>query len=133
LNQNGDAFNRDIYGGAPLGPRRLDQAGWSYFVDMLHRMARRARETHGLMLVFHPHCDATIEAEPEIERLLALTDPGLVGFCMDTGHHAYGGGDPVAFWRKYPSRGDVGRLRLRPSGFRRRRGRQRRSRCPAPI
>jgi inosose dehydratase len=99
-----DAFYRDTYSGAPLGPRRLDAAGWRYFVDMIHSMARRAREAHGLMLVFHPHCDATIEEEPEIERLLALSDPDLVGLCMDTGHHAYCGGDPVAFWLRHHAR-----------------------------
>ncbi|HVZ14349.1 MAG TPA: sugar phosphate isomerase/epimerase, partial [Bauldia sp.] len=54
--------------------------------------------------VFHPHCDATIETEDDIERLLALTDPALVGLCMDTGHHLYSGGDPVRFWRKHHAR-----------------------------
>jgi inosose dehydratase len=96
-----DAFNRDTDSGEPRGPRRLDEAGWAYFVDMIHRMAQRAREAHGLTLVFHPHCDATIEEEPEIERFLALTDPDFVGLCMDTGHHVYCGGDPTAFWLRH--------------------------------
>jgi inosose dehydratase len=99
-----DAFNRDTYTGAPRGPRRFDEPGWGYFVDMIHSMARRAREAHGLTLVFHPHCDAKIEEEPEIERFLALTDPDLVGLCMDTGHHVYCGGDPVAFWLRHHAR-----------------------------
>ena len=32
------------------------------------------------------------------------TDPALVGLCLDTGHHAYRGGDPVAFMRKHHAR-----------------------------
>jgi inosose dehydratase len=99
-----DSFYRDTSSGVPTGPRRLDTAGWTYFVDTLHRLAAQTRQAHGLALVFHPHCDATIEAEPEIERLLADTDPDLVGLCLDTGHHAYCGGDPVAFWRRHHTR-----------------------------
>jgi inosose dehydratase len=99
-----DDFNRDIYSGAARGPHRLNEAGWAYFVDMIHRMAHRAREAHGMTLVFHPHCDAMIEEESEIERFLALTDPYLVGLCMDTGHHVYCGGDPIAFWLRHHSR-----------------------------
>ena len=32
------------------------------------------------------------------------TDPALVGVCLDTGHHAYRGGDPVAFLRQHADR-----------------------------
>lgn len=99
-----DDFYRDPTTGAIKGPARLDAAGWSAFVDTLHLLARICREVHGLLLVFHPHCDATIETEADIERLLAATDPQLVGLCMDTGHHLYSGGDPVGFWRKHHAR-----------------------------
>ena len=99
-----DGFNRHPDTGAEQGPKRLDDAAFAVFVDRIQAMGRRARDTHGLTLVFHPHCDATIETEAEIERLLAATDPALVGLCMDTGHHAYSGGDPVAFWRRHAAR-----------------------------
>ena len=99
-----DDFYRDPATGATKAPALLDAAGWGAIVDTIHLLARGCRETHGLQLVFHPHCDATIETEADIERLLAATDPQLVGLCMDTGHHLYSGGDPVNFWRKHHAR-----------------------------
>ena len=99
-----DDFHRDPETGRQRGPARLDDAGFADVVDTVHGLARRVRDAHGLALVFHPHCDATIETEADIERLLAATDPDLVGLCMDTGHHVYSGGDPVAFWRRWNSR-----------------------------
>ena len=49
-----------------------------------------------LRTVYHPHAGTPIERRFEFERLLAQTDPSLVGLCLDTGHIAYGGDDPVA-------------------------------------
>jgi inosose dehydratase len=45
-----------------------------------------------------------VEFEDQIEAFLADTDPQLVSLCLDTGHHAYCGGDPVRFMRKYHAR-----------------------------
>jgi inosose dehydratase len=39
-----------------------------------------------------------------VETLLARTDPELVGLCLDTGHYAYGGGDPLVACRKVGER-----------------------------
>jgi prepilin-type N-terminal cleavage/methylation domain-containing protein len=39
-----------------------------------------------------------------LEQLLAGTDPQLVGLCLDTGHVAYRGIDPVALYRRHPQR-----------------------------
>jgi inosose dehydratase len=47
---------------------------------------------YGLRCVFHHHAGSYIETPEECARLLELTDLGL---CLDTGHYAYGGGDPV--------------------------------------
>lgn len=99
-----DDFFRDPDTGAMKGPSRLDDRGWDDFTATVNAWGRRVREAHGLTLVFHPHCDATIETEADIERFLAGTDPAWVGLCMDTGHHLYSGGDPAAFWRKHHAR-----------------------------
>ncbi len=32
--------------------------------------------------------------------LLALTDPDLLGLCLDTGHYCFGGGDPLELLRR---------------------------------
>jgi len=99
-----DDFYRDPVSGAIKGPARLDARGWDSFIETIHLLGRTSRDDFGLQLVFHPHCDATIETEADIERLLELSDPALVGLCMDTGHHLYSGGDPTRFWRKHHAR-----------------------------
>ena len=98
-----DDFWRDPETGKSRSPMRLDRAGWIRVVARLNNCGTRAR-AQGLRLVFHPHCDATIETEEDIAKLLALTDPGLVDLCLDTGHHLYAGGDPVAFFLRHASR-----------------------------
>lgn len=82
----------------------LDDDAWRTLIEATHNTARLAREKFGLRLVFHPHTETHVEYEPQIERFLADTDPAWVGLCLDTGHHAYRGGDPVAFVQKHAPR-----------------------------
>lgn len=58
----------------------------------------------GVRSCFHPHVGQVIESEPEIERLLAATDPALVYLGPDTGHLAWAGLEPVAFCRRHADR-----------------------------
>jgi inosose dehydratase len=81
----------------------MDDRSWEAAVRLLTRVARAARE-HGLSSVFHHHAGTFIETPAEVERLLAMTDPDLLGICFDTGHYLYGGGDPVSFARKHAGR-----------------------------
>ena len=69
--------------------------GWSTTTARVDEVARR----HGLRPVFHPHAQTHVEYESQIERLLADVD-GLE-LCLDVGHHAYCGGEPVAFFRRH--------------------------------
>ena len=64
-------------------------------------MADIARDRFGLTLVYHPHGETHVEYEDQIESLLEQTDPDSVSICLDTGHHAYRGGDPVDFMRRF--------------------------------
>ncbi len=77
---------------------------WQIFVDGVHLIARRVKEEAGLRTVFHPHCSTWIEAPGEVAKLLELTDPELVGLCLDTGHYSFGGGDSVAAVQKHADR-----------------------------
>ncbi len=77
---------------------------WQIFIDGVHLIARRVKEETGLRTVFHPHCATWIEAPHEVAKLMELTDPNLVGLCLDTGHYQFGGGDPVAAVRQYANR-----------------------------
>ncbi|HVC89876.1 MAG TPA: TIM barrel protein [Acidobacteriaceae bacterium] len=58
----------------------------------------------GLRSVFHHHAGTYIETPDEVAQLLSLTDPSLLGICLDTGHYLYGGGDPVQFAREHAAR-----------------------------
>jgi inosose dehydratase len=70
----------------------LNDEQWRSFAAGANRIARTVREQTGLRTVFHHHCAGYIETPAEIERLLDLTDPALLGIVFDTGHYAYGAG-----------------------------------------
>jgi inosose dehydratase len=80
----------------------LDDAGWRRFADGVARAAEAAR-VRGFSPTFHHHTATHVEAPWEIERMLELTDVGLL---LDTGHLALGGGDPVQGLRDWGERID---------------------------
>lgn len=82
----------------------MNDSQWQIFVDGVNHIARRVKAEAGLRTVFHPHCSTWIEAPHEVARLLDMTDPELVGLCLDTGHYRFGGGDPVEAVRKHANR-----------------------------
>ena len=86
-------------------PRRQprEEEHWKSLIEGHHACGRYARE-RGITLVFHPHGGTGVESEAEIDRLMALTDPELIGLCPDTGHIFYGGGDPAAVFRRHAGR-----------------------------
>ncbi len=94
----------DPFTGEPRVPRTLDEEAWKRLVDVTHKVARIAADRFGLRLAFHPHGETHVEYEDQIERFLEETDPELVALCLDTGHHAYRGGDPVSFLRQHHRR-----------------------------
>lgn len=90
--------------GQPATGPTLNEAEWQRLIAVTHRVADLAHEQFGLQTVFHPHAGMYVETEAEIETLLAATDPGRVGLCLDTGMHAYVGADPVAFLARHSQR-----------------------------
>jgi len=90
--------------GKLTGPSRLDDLAWKHLVDTTHRVADLVRDRFGLTLVYHPHAETHVEYEDQIETFLEQTDPARVALCLDTGHHAYRGGDPVSFLRRHHQR-----------------------------
>jgi inosose dehydratase len=101
-----DDMYTDLHTGALKQPAELDGDAWQRLIDTTHHAARLVRDRLGLALAFHPHAETDVETEAQIERFLADTDPDLVRLCFDTGHHAYCGGDAVAFIRKHHRRVD---------------------------
>lgn len=78
----------------------LDDARWETFCRGANRIAAAVRRSSGLRTVFHHHCAGFVETPAEIERLLAGTDPALVGLCLDTGHFRFGGGGDLVAWHR---------------------------------
>ena len=99
-----DGIYSDPPPGRPPGSPTLDEAEWQRLIDKAHSIATMARDNYGMRTVFHPHAETHVEYEEQIERFMAETDPAVIGICLDTGHHAYRGGAPVAFYRKHHER-----------------------------
>jgi inosose dehydratase len=78
----------------------LDASGWRRLSEGIARAADLAR-TRGFEPTFHHHTATFVEAPWEIERVLDLTDVGLL---LDTGHLALGGGDPIQALRDWGER-----------------------------
>ncbi len=87
-------------------PKQLDDETWKQMVDTFVRAAEIARDEYGLTPLVHAESNSNLEYEHQIERLMDETDPDLLRFCLDIGHHVYRGGDPSAFMRKHHERID---------------------------
>lgn len=82
---------------------RLDQTTFDHLISMIDRIADRAL-AKGVTPVIHQHAGCYIEFEDEVEAVLHRLDDGRVGICVDTGHMAYAGIDPVTFYDRHASR-----------------------------
>jgi inosose dehydratase len=98
-----DGLYRDLVTGEFTGPSRLSDADWDRLVETLRRMAEVAARFECEALL-HPHADSHVEAPADVERLLEATAEDGLRLCFDVGHHAYCGGDPVAFVRTHHRR-----------------------------
>jgi inosose dehydratase len=81
-----------------LGPERLEALS-----EGVHRAAERCRD-RGFEASFHYHGGTYVETPREIEQLVEQLDPGLLGLCLDTGHSAFGGGDPLDLLDRFGER-----------------------------
>lgn len=99
-------------------PKRLEIAGsvaddgsdgwidveWQRAAKALETIAIRCKERFNLRTVFHHHTGTYVETPNEVARIMEMTDPALVGLCLDTGHYHYGGGDVVEATKRYADR-----------------------------
>jgi inosose dehydratase len=99
-----DGSYTDEHSGEPIAPSQLSDDAWKRLIDTTHRIADLALSRFGARIVFHPHGDSHVEHEDQIERFLDDTDRDRISLCLDIGHHAYAGGDPVSFMRKHHDR-----------------------------
>lgn len=101
---NGQDATRTLNAGRIQPKHGLKDAQWKAFIDGAKRIAHAVAEQTGLRTVFHHHCGGFIETPEEVAKLMSLTDPDLIGLCLDTGHYQFGGGDPLAAVQQYADR-----------------------------
>ncbi len=92
---NGRVPERTQNAGRIKSEMSLTDKEWKIYADGAEKIAKHVRENYGIRTVFHHHCGGFIETPDEIKKLLSLTDSELLGLCLDMGHYAFGGGDPV--------------------------------------
>jgi len=102
--ENGSVPERTACAGRVRSDQGLSNLQWQTFGDGANRLAEAVLERTGVRTVFHHHCAGYVETPAEVEKLLSLTDPALLGLCLDMGHFRFGGGDPVAAVRDYADR-----------------------------
>jgi inosose dehydratase len=81
----------------------LTDEQWHSLGEGLDELGARL-EPMGMELVFHNHVGTYVETPEETARLLDETDPARVGWCLDSGHLAFGGGDTVEMLGRYADR-----------------------------
>lgn len=101
---NGKVLERTQNAGRTLPEHSLNESEWNIFAEGAEQIAQAVKKECGLRTVFHHHCAGYIERSDEIDALMRLTDPKLLGLCFDTGHYRFGGGDPVTGIRRYKDR-----------------------------
>ena len=83
----------------------LTDEQWDVYAAAANRLARRVRDEAGIRTVVHQHLGTLVETGAEVRRLMAMTDPDLLGICLDTGHWTFGTGEnPVDAVREFGSR-----------------------------
>jgi inosose dehydratase len=78
----------------------LDDDRFALLVENVQRTAQVARE-RGFPVSFHYHAGTYVESPREIERFIDQVDWSLLGLVFDTGHSAFGGGNPLQLLREH--------------------------------
>lgn len=101
---NASVPERTLNAGRITSDMGLSEDQWRVFANGTQLIAKTVKEKYGMRTVFHHHCAGYVETPIEIDTLMKLTDPTLVGLCLDMGHYAFGGGDPIEALKKYKDR-----------------------------
>jgi inosose dehydratase len=117
----GDPARHEVAGRPELtAARGLSAQEWVGYTRRLEQLAQICRFDYGLVPCFHSHGGTYVESPAEIATLLERTDPHLLKFCLDTGHVAFGGGDPLEIARRHAAR--IGYVHLKDIDLPRLRG-----------
>lgn len=101
---NGSILERTQNAGRITPAMGMDDKQWKNFAQGANQLALEVKENYGMRTVFHHHCAGYVETAAELDKLMELTNPEVLGLCLDMGHLAFGGGDPVATLKKHYDR-----------------------------
>jgi len=76
---------------------------WQQVAQGLNLIGEIALE-NDMINAYHYHMGTMVQNLEETDRLMELTDPGLVHLLVDTGHAHYAGDDPLSIVQKYGPR-----------------------------
>jgi sugar phosphate isomerase/epimerase len=90
------------------GPRKqlATSDDWKAMADELNRFGAAAKK-EGQTIAYHNHeieFVQTPQGDIPWDLLMANTDPAIVSFQIDVGNLTFGGGDAIAYFRKYNDR-----------------------------
>jgi len=88
-------------------PTPLDRAQMRTFAKGL-KLIDQVCADYGIVQVLHPHVDTLVETKADVALALEETD---VLWCLDTGHLAIGGTDPLQFARDNAERVGIAHLK----------------------
>lgn len=94
-------MNTPLFDNKPV----LDDKGWIKLSEGLNKIGELANK-NDMKIVYHHHMGTVVQTRKEIDKLMKLTDPGLVYLLADTGHMYYsdGGDSPLKLIKDYGSR-----------------------------
>jgi inosose dehydratase len=101
---NGTVLSRTQNAGRITPELGLTEEQWKVYAHGVNKIAKAVKDAFDLRTVFHHHCAGYVETPEEVATLMKLTDASLVGLCLDMGHYAFGGGDPLKALKLYYDR-----------------------------
>ena len=102
--ENGSVGERTKNAGRITLEMGLSDSQWKVFAAGAEKVAQAVKKVYGMRTVFHHHCGGYVETPWEVDKLMELTNPGILGLCLDMGHYAFGGGNPEEAMEKYYNR-----------------------------
>jgi len=88
----------------------FDDDQWDALCRGLERLGEAAT-AQGIRLSYHHHMGTGVMTAADTDRLMAGTDPELVHLCLDTGHAAFAGDDPLQVAKTHAAR--IGHVHLK--------------------
>jgi inosose dehydratase len=88
----------------------FSDAQWAALCGGMNKIGGFAK-SEGMRLSYHHHMGTGVMTREQTDRFMDGTDPELVHLCLDTGHIAFAGGDPLDLVKAYANR--IGHVHLK--------------------